>query len=88
MSTERIQWVFRIMRESETSFKVDDGDEGGHLWWAPGVVWKCWITCVSLVYGSVESYILQLKLRLHCMWTNWNVNKTLKKERCHLEQIK
>ena len=24
--------------------EIGDGDEGGHLWWAPGVVWNCWTT--------------------------------------------
>ena len=29
----------------------------------------------QVMYGSVESLILYLKLILHCMLTNWNLNK-------------
>jgi len=27
-----------------TMCEIGDRDQGMHLWWALGIVWKCWIT--------------------------------------------
>ena len=33
----------------------------------------------QVLYGSVESLSCKLKLLLHCILTNWSLNKNLKK---------
>ena len=68
LSTIDIKLMVTGVEEGEGIGEIDDGDK------------EC--TCgdeYQVMYGSVESlYCINLKLILHCMLTNWNLNKNLK----------